>query len=81
MSAAGQKKGIFGLDRAKAGQRWAVPGAQHAGMDVRNVMPSVRRVRAEPIGVMSLRGADFVVAIPGMRGADSGRHEALITIS
>lgn len=41
MTTAGQKMGIFGLDRAKTGQTRGAPS---------------HRMRVEPIGVMSLPG-------------------------
>jgi hypothetical protein len=60
VSAAGQKKGIFGLDRAKAGQR-------HVHFDTLRrliVSVSMRRVSAEPIDVKSLPMRISVSRIP-----------------
>jgi hypothetical protein len=53
VSAAGQKKGIFGLDRAKAGQRrHRMRTSIHFAPEI--VSMSMRRVSAEPIDVKSL---------------------------
>jgi hypothetical protein len=53
MSAAGQKKGIFGEVRAKTGQ-WRRPAWWFGPVPVRNPVGAIGRVSAASIGVMSL---------------------------
>jgi hypothetical protein len=63
VSAAGQKKGIFGLRRAKAGQRHA-PGETVAGRSfARSFCLPKPQVSPGLIDVMSLPIAVFLVAI------------------
>jgi hypothetical protein len=68
VSTAGQKKGIFGLDRAKTGQRGcAVARLPPHCSSIRasaNLGQWRRRVRASAIDVMSLPGADRLSRFP-----------------
>jgi hypothetical protein len=80
VTAAGQKKGIFRRERAKAGQ----PGCGGKAVGVNfgygialEIMP---RVSAEPIGVMSLPVRVPGAAIPGL-GAMASRRRDWITNS
>ena len=63
VSAAGQKKGIFGLQRAKAGQQHAPDQTVAELSFARCFCVSKPRVSAGSIDVMSLAVAVFVVAI------------------
>ena len=65
VSAAGQKKGIFGRHRAKTGQRRCAVRARIPPAARRDsIWESMLRVPAGPIDVMSLPATELVVAIP-----------------
>jgi len=87
VSAAGQKKGIFGRVLAKAGQsrkqgNRIVPGGAFSKHFVREIfLESMRRVPAGSIDVMSLRMREFVVAISKPGATIPMPPEALITTS
>jgi hypothetical protein len=73
MSAARPKKGIFGRDRAKTGQRTA-----HRSSIVQHCVPKSAiwpsRVPARSIGVKSLWACKFAVWIPGREADHFGRR-------
>ena len=84
MSATGQKKGIFGLRRAKAGQRIA-PG-KRPRLSAAIFPKSSRWVPAEPIDAMSLRlketvARDSVIARHGSDASGTVDHDFVIGAS
>ena len=64
MSAAGQKKGIFGTTRAKTGQRRRFPLRWFAAAALQNPFAAAGRVSAGAIGVKSLAVKNLRLAIP-----------------
>jgi hypothetical protein len=79
VSAARQKKGIFGHHGAKAGQIIA-------GGRVDAALETMRRVSAEPIDVMSLTACSSAAAIPGSGAVVAGSpgdvdHDFVIDVS
>lgn len=82
MSAAGPKKGIFGLHRAKAGQ--AAGGRDDSGCSAVFLSRTIRRMPAKPIDVMSLSVGIVraIYAIIGsghdLKAAESLDHEFVI---
>jgi hypothetical protein len=83
VSATGQKKGIFGLDRAKAGQRQNNTGRAARTFRRRVLLDEMRWVSAEPIGVMSLPGRNSLSRFPdaGYEDSSGADHEFVIGAS